>query len=300
MKPAFIIVLLFCGLPWIMPAAEDLSAPPVTTARAWAIADGGAGKIIASEHGNEPQKSASTTKIMGALVVLNLAQYDPAVLDEMVTISKLADATEGSTAEVKAGEKISVREGLYGLLLPSGNDMGNALAEHLNARLQPPGKESPAKLAESAYRTRRNFIAEMNRMATRLGMHNTCYRLPYGDGGTADDRTTTAEDLVLLAHEAMKNPLFRAIVKTTEYTGKVRLPKGGTRSLHWENTNLLLKLGAYDGIKTGKTPSARFCLVARGEHEGRLLIVVVLGAASDESRFADARNLFRWAWANKK
>src|SRR4051812_25061354 len=85
-------------------AGEDLNGPPITTCPAWAIAEGSTGKIIASENGDEPLKAASTTKVMCALVVLEQAKNDPAVLEEQVTFSKLADATEGSTAGINAGE----------------------------------------------------------------------------------------------------------------------------------------------------------------------------------------------------
>lgn len=122
---------------------EDLTAPPITTSKAWAIADGKTGELIASHQPDEPLKSASTTKVMCAFVILELAKQIPAALDEVVTISKLADDTPGSTADLHAGEKVTVRDGLYGMLLPSGNDMGNAFAEHFNERLAPPGKDAP-------------------------------------------------------------------------------------------------------------------------------------------------------------
>lgn len=291
---AVVVVLsLACG---IALGNEDLTSPPITTSRAWAVADGNTGQIIADQNGDEPMKSASTTKVMCALVVLTLAQKDPAVLEEQVTFSKLADNTDGSTADIKAGEKISVRDGLYAMLLPSGNDMGNAFAEHFNKRLQPPGAETPATVTVEKYGTRRNFVAEMNRTAARLGLKNTHYRIPYGDGGTDDDRTTTAKDLLKVGLEAMKNPHFQEVVKTVKYTAKVTKPDGMTREGTWENTNKLLTLGNYDGIKTGQTNQAGYCLLARGEHEGRRMLVVVLGSDTEPGRFADTRNLFRWAW----
>lgn len=282
-------------------SAEDLAAPPVTTSPIWAIADGATGQVLASQQADEPVKSASTTKVMCALVVLELAAKDPAVLSEQVTFSKLADATEGSTAGLKAGESIAVIDGLYALMLPSGNDMGNAFAEHFNKRLAPPGAETPPGITMEKFGTRRNFIAEMNRIAGRLGMTNTKYRLPYGDGGTDDDRTTTAHDLLILGQAAMKDATFRNVVKTVKHTAKVLLPgtSGKTRDITWENTNKLLTLGTYDGIKTGQTNAAGYCLLATGEQQGRRLFVVVLGAATEPGRFADTRNLFRWAWGRK-
>lgn len=277
-------------------AAEDLDAPPVVTALSWAIADAGSGELLWSHLPDEPRKAASTAKMMCAYVVLELAEKDPAVLDEWVTFSKLAANTAGSTAELEAGEQVRVRDGLYALMLPSGNDMGNAFAEHFHPRLAPPGDETPDNAKTSASATRMNFVAEMNRTARRLGLSHTTYRIAYGDGGSADDRTTTARDLVTLAMAARQKPLFREVVATAAKTATIRLPDGSEREAAWKNTNQLLEIGGYDGVKTGTTPSAGRCLVASGTHEGKSLIVVTLGSTSDEARFADSRNLFRWAW----
>lgn len=295
------LALLLLSIPFhALRGTEDLAGPPITTCKAWAVADGKTGQVLATFNADEPLKSASTTKAMCAHVVLELAKQNPAVLDEMVTISKLADDTPGSTAEVKAGEKLTVRDSLYGMLLPSGNDLGNALAEHFNARLGPPGIDAPASILKPEYRTRSRFIAEMNHAATRLGMTRTVYRQSFGDGGTDADRTTTAADLLKLGHAAMQNPLFREIVNTQQHTGKIILPSGKHRSQEWKNSNKLLALGGYDGIKTGMTNSAGYCLLARGEQNGVMLMVAVLGGVTDEARYADVRNLFRWQWGLKR
>lgn len=297
--PALICVAAFAAMTNTTHAAENPGAPPAVSSHSWAVADGTTGQIIASKNGDKPAKSASTTKVMCALVVLDLAAKDPAVLDEMVTFSKLADDTVGSTAEIGVGEKVPVRDGLYAMMLPSGNDMGNAFAEHFNKRLQPPGAETPASVKEKAYETRRNFIAEMNRMAARLGLKNTRYRIPYGDGGADADRTTTPNDLVKLGMEAMKNPLFRTVVKTVSHTAKVTKADGSVREATWENTNKLLKAGTYDGIKTGQTRLAGYCLLATGEKEGRRLFVAVLGSKTEPERFTDTETLFQWAMEKK-
>ncbi len=286
-----------------LPAAapgEDLSAPPPVTARSWAIADGRSGELLWAHEGQTPRKAASTTKMMCAYVVLSLAADAPALLDERVTFSRLADDTPGSTAAIKAGESVTVRDCLRGLLLPSGNDAGNALAEHFNSRLAPPDEEMLAfGLASPALATRVNFVAEMNRTARRLGLSATRYRLPYGDGGTETDRTTTAADLTRMAWHAYQLPVFRAIVGTAQYSCDVRTPDGGTRRATWENTNQLLGLElGYDGVKTGTTTLAGQCLVASGRRGDDHLFVVVLGSATD-ARFVDTRNLFRWAWTRR-
>lgn len=278
------------------PVSEDLDAPPVVTATAWAVADADDGRLLWSLRPDEPRKAASTTKMMCALAVLELAAADPAVLDEWVVVSKLADGTAGSTADLHEGEKVRVRDGLYALMLPSGNDMGNAFAEHFHPRLPPPGDETPAEATTAASATRMNFVAEMNRGARRLGMDGTTYRIAYGDGGGSDARTTTARDLVALAFAARKHPLFREVVSSASHAATILRPDGTERQAEWENTNELLRLANYDGVKTGTTPAAGHCLVATGTHGGRSLIVVTLGSSSAAARFADSRNLFRWAW----
>lgn len=279
---------------------EDLSTQPIVTARSWAIAEGETGEILWEYRGHEPRKSASITKTMCALVVLSLTEEDPAVLDEMITFSEAADRTGGSTSAVKAGEKVSVREGLYGLMLPSGNDMGNAIAEHFHSRLKPPTQELLDKgLDNPVQRKRVNFLAEMNRHAQRLGMKQTFYRVAYGDGGVKSQKTTSAADLCILAHQAMSNERLRQIVGTTRYIGEIHLPDGSTREQIWQNTNQLLYLDrGYQGIKTGTTTSAGRCLLACGERNGKQLFVVILGSDSTKARWTDARNLFRWAWSN--
>ncbi|MBI3881700.1 MAG: D-alanyl-D-alanine carboxypeptidase [Verrucomicrobia bacterium] len=281
--------------------AEDLSAPPPVTAKAWAIADGRTGNLLWGYNADEPRKSASTTKMMCAFVVLELAEKNPAVLDERITFSKLAGTTGGSTAAVKPGESLTIRDCLRGLLLPSGNDAGNALAEHFNARLKPPdGTMRKFGLDSTNLVTRVNFIAEMNRTARRLGLKDTKYRSSFGDGGTENDRTTTVRDLTRLAWTAMQNPRFREIVATRRYEGDVRTPDGGTRKAVWENSNELLGLDAgYDGVKTGTTIQAGTCLVSRGHRDGDQLIIATLGSESEKGRYVDTRNLFRWAWMKR-
>jgi D-alanyl-D-alanine carboxypeptidase (penicillin-binding protein 5/6) len=301
LHPLARLCLALAALP-AAPAApsEDLTAPPPVTARAWAIADGRTGELLWSHEGHTPRKAASTTKMMCAYVILTLAARSPAVLDERVTFSALADATPGSTAAIKAGESLTVRDCLRGLLLPSGNDAGNALAEHFHARLAPPDADLLAfGLAAPALATRVNFIAEMNRTARRLELRDTHYRLPYGDGGTDTDRTTTAADLTRLAWHAYRLPAFREIVATRDYECDVATPDGGSRRARWENTNQLLALDlGYDGVKTGTTTLAGQCLVASGRRGGDHLFVVVLGSATD-ARFVDTRHLFRWAWTQR-
>jgi D-alanyl-D-alanine carboxypeptidase (penicillin-binding protein 5/6) len=298
----FIIPLLLIGISINAPAfakepPDTLTGPPFVSARAWAVVDGKTGELLWGHDADKPAKAASTTKMMCAWTVLQLAKKDPKVLDETVTFSKLADDTGGSTSGIREGERISVRECLYGLLLPSGNDAGNALAEHFNDRLPPPevdeGEEKPAAT------TRSNFIAEMNRHAKALGMTNTTYRIPYGDGGSAQDMTTTPHDLLRLARQAMQDERFRHYVSTQKYATKVDTPDGGKRDVSWTNTNHLLDIEGFDGVKTGTTTQAGACLVSSGRRGDDHLLIAVLGATSAAGRYVDSKNLYRWAWLQR-
>ena len=290
----FSLALLLAGCA----STRTKTEPPAVTAKAWAIADGHTGKFLWGLNADEPRKSASTTKMMCALVILQLAEKNPSVLDESVTFSKLAGTTVGSTAAIKPGERVTVRDCLFGLLLPSGNDAGNALAEHFNSRFAPPDAAMVAfGLGGTNLSTRSNFIAEMNRTARRLGLTNTKYRSSFGDGGTEQDRTTTARDLTRLAWHAMQLPSFRHYVGTQHHEGKVRQVDGTSRTAAWTNTNQLLGQDGFDGVKTGTTIQAGNCLVASGHRGSAHLISAVLGAKADNDRYTDTQALFDWAWS---
>lgn len=263
---------------------DPVAGPPIVSCAAWAIADGETGKVLWGFNDAGTRDPASTTKMMTAYVVLKLADADPKVLDEVITFTERADKTSGSTSDVKAGEKVSARELLYGLLLPSGNDASVAFAEHFGARLL--GKED-----ESAYD---RFVAKMNATAKELGMDGTGYRNTHGL--TAKGHVTTAGDLVKLAHAAMQNELFRKVVATRRYATTLDSTAGYQRNIVWDNTDVLLGTEGFYGIKTGTTDPAGACLVSAGKRGDKPLYVVILGATASANRYYDARNLYRWAW----
>ncbi len=104
----------------------------------------------------------------------------------------------------------------------------------------------------------------------------------------------------MLTSRALALPTFAAYVATPKHEGRVGDAKGESRTITWTNTNRLPTIEGYDGVKTGTTRAAGECLVASGRRDGGHLIVVVLGASSNEARYADARNLFRYAWLMRK
>ena len=245
---------------------DSLDGPPFVSCKAWAIADGETGELLTGFHEDVRRDPASTTKMMTALLVASLAEKDPSVLDQVVTFSQRADNTRGSTSNLNAGEQLTVRELLYGLLLPSGNDASVALAETFGKRLSPK--------ADNAYD---GFVTAMNRRAKQLDMSSTHFVNPHGL--SVKEHKTTARDLALLGAAVFKQPELRRRVGTARHGATVDSAAGYQRNMLWENTNQLLKIEGYDGIKTGTTPDAGACLVSTAKRNGRRLIVVVLARA---------------------
>ncbi len=265
--------------------ADELRGVPYVTCKAWAIADGRSGKLLWGDHQDQPLPMASTTKIMTAQLVFQLAKQSPSVLDEIVTFSQRADETAGSTCGIRAGETITVGELLYGLLLPSGNDASVALGEHFGQRLA-------AEVADQD--PYESFVAAMNVAANQLGLKHT--RFINTHGMSDPGHHSSAGDLLKLSWHALQDPAFAKYVATPQHGCQVAGPGGYRRNLIWRNSNRLLKIAGYDGVKTGTTTAAGACLVSRSVRGERSLMLVVLGSAASDSRYADTRNLYRWAW----
>ena len=284
-----LLVSLFLPVGSFLPKtpADRPDGPPIVSAKAWVIADGRSGKVLRGSTEAEPLPIASTTKIMTARLVLKLAAEDPKVLDETITFSEKAAAVPGSSAKLKAGEKLPVRELLYGLLLPSGNDAAHAFAEHFGPRFR--DKDSNADAVAS-------FVARMNREAASLKMADTKYLDPHGLGRNV----ASARDLATLAAHTMPDERFREYVSTRRRSYEVVGADGRKRPVVWQNTNRLLGIEGYEGVKTGTTNAAGSCLVASGRWGDDHLIVVVLGSTSNDSRYVDARNLFRWGLGQRR
>jgi D-alanyl-D-alanine carboxypeptidase (penicillin-binding protein 5/6) len=271
--------------------ADSLDGPPLVTAKAWVIGDGKTGRVLWGSEQDTPRAIASTTKIMTAWIVLSLCEKDKSLLDETVTFSERADKTSGSTSAIQAGEKLAVRDLLYGLLLPSGNDASVALAEHFGryflegSDAEQPGRDECLDA----------FVGQMNKTAKSLEMARTSYLDPHGLG----KNEASAADLLRLTYTAMQNETFRRYVQTQRHTCTVAKPDGQTREANWKNTNVALGIEGFDGVKTGTTNAAGACLVASCHRGGDHLLVVVLGSTSPEGRYVDARNLLRWAWIQR-
>lgn len=268
-------------------AAQTTEASQIegVTASAWAVADAETGAVLASHELERPSNIASITKLMTALVVAEMAAADPATLDEELSFSERAVAITGTETGLTVGERISVRDAFYGLMLPSGNDAGYMLAVHFGPRLAGTGEAADAPVAYKA------FVAAMNRKARALGMAQTHYSSAFGDSRNPDTRTSSAHDQLILARAAMANPLVRQVVGTLDHEAKVRTASGSERRVVWHNRNELLGRPGVTGIKTGSNRSAQACLLLEVSVAGRRYHVVVLGSHTNADRYNDALKL---------
>ncbi|MHC5538274.1 D-alanyl-D-alanine carboxypeptidase family protein, partial [Singulisphaera rosea] len=161
-------------------------------------------------------------------------------------------------------------------------------AEHFGSRVPPPA-DTPAEADPLA-----RFVAEMNRLAEELGLHESHFANPHGLPAAKHHAST--RDLATIARHALNQPEIAKVVSTRKRGCILVDGAGAKRNVLWTNTNNLLDIEGYDGVKTGTTTAAGACLVASGRRGNDHLIVVVLGATSSENRYIDARNLFRWGW----
>ncbi len=229
-------------------------AVPSVSARSAILIEANTGLVLFEKNADEELPMASVTKMMTALLVLERVPD----LSALVTVSESAVQTEGSALYLKPGEQLSVSDLLYGLMLESGNDAANLLAEYVTG--------------DNA-----SFAALMTKQAHTIGATHTAFQNP--SGLPADGHYSTARDLALIAKVALQNETFRQIVSTERATIDAT-DQYGTRYL--KNHNKLLKL--YDGtigVKTGFTKKAGRCLVSAAERNGIRLIAVTLNAGDD-------------------
>lgn len=289
-RPVMMAALVAASGPLLAPSAAhaaEAAAVEGVTAAAWAVADAETGEVLASHELERPSNIASVTKLMTLLVVTEMAAARPAILDEELSFAERAVAIGGTKTGLAAGERISVREALYGLMLPSGNDAGYMLAIHFGAPMVAAGVEAtPA----SAYKA---FVAAMNRKARALGMTQTRYSSAFGDALDPDRRTSSARDQLILARAAMANPLVRQVVGTREHETIARTASGAERRVAWHNTNELLGRPGVTGIKTGSNRSAHSCLLTEVSVDGRRYHVAVLGSRTSADRYNDTLKVLK-------
>jgi D-alanyl-D-alanine carboxypeptidase (penicillin-binding protein 5/6) len=280
--------------------ADGLVGAPFVNATAWAIADAKTGQFLYGLNEQKAMPMASITKIMTALLVMKVSTASAGALSETVKVSRFAGNTGGSSARLRPGDEVKVSDLLYGLLLPSGNDAANALAEHFGKRF-----ENPKDIRSIPWNVRSagrspawmNFVAEMNREAKRLKLVSTRFVNPHGLD--TQYHYSTARDLLVLAKAVMAHAEIRRRVATREFRAMIVTASGSRRTESWKNTNRLLVIEGYRGVKTGTTSKAGACLVSNAVRGENSLFIVVLNSNNRQGRYVDTRNLFRWAFSQR-
>lgn len=257
----------------VLLAAALLAAPgfayadgaPDISSRGAVVIEQTSGKVLWGKNAHERLPMASTTKIMTALVAIENSS-----LDEIVTVPSEAYGTEGSSMYLALGEKVSMKDLLYGLMLSSGNDAAVAIAVHVGKSVE-------------------GFVNMMNERARGLGLVNTHFVTP--NGLHDDEHYTTAYELALVAREAMNNETFREIVSTVYYSTET-----GNSVRYLKNKNKLLwQYEGATGIKTGYTKAAGKCLVFSADKGGMETVGVVLNSGNI---FVDSANMLNHAHEN--
>lgn len=248
-------------------SAETIKEPDVNS-RACVVIDRKTNSVLFGKNENSKKKMASTTKIMTATIIIEKCN-----LSDTIEISKKAAGTGGSRLGLKTGDKITILDLLYGLMLRSGNDAAVALAEYAGEDIN-------------------GFAELMNAKALELGLTNTHFETPHGLD--SNEHYTTAYELAILSNYALNNPTFAKIVGTKNYTITIN---GSPKDL--SNTNELLgnMEGVY-GIKTGFTNGANRCLVTACKKNNIDIICVVLGADTKKFRTIDSIKLINYVFNN--
>jgi D-alanyl-D-alanine carboxypeptidase (penicillin-binding protein 5/6) len=262
---AFFVFLSSSG---VYAAAMPTPAAPIIGAKSYLVIDSKTGHEIAALNADASLAPASLTKIMTAYVVFSALKQGQITLEEEVTISEKAWRMEGSRMFIEVGTRVSVEELLLGLIVQSGNDASVALAEHIA------GSESV-------------FAEMMNHHAAAIGMHSSNFR--NSTGWPADDHRTTARDLAILASAIIEEfPEYYEWHAVREYTYN-DIKQSNRNSLLWRDDSV-------DGLKTGYTADAGYCLVASAKRDGMRIISVVLGTSSTKARADGSQALLNYGF----
>jgi serine-type D-Ala-D-Ala carboxypeptidase (penicillin-binding protein 5/6) len=262
-----------CALAALLAAALAVAGPtpaagatPELPARAWVLADAQDGTTLVARSANTEAPVASATKLMTAY-----AARQDLPLDKKVAAPPYQALAAESLVGLRAGERITVRDLLYGLILASGNDAAVALAD-------------------AAAGSQERFVAEMNRDARRLGLGDTSYANPIGLDQPGN--YSSARDLVRLTVELREDPFFRKVFDAPETT-----VQSGGRSIHLTNRNTLVRTVPWvNGVKTGYTLGAGYVLVGSGTRKGVTLVSAVLGSTSESGREAATLELLEYGF----
>jgi D-alanyl-D-alanine carboxypeptidase (penicillin-binding protein 5/6) len=264
------------GLLGAFQAQAQVPQPPEIAARAYLLVDLTAQQTLAELDADKPIEPASLTKLMTAYIVFDALKAKKITLQQTFGVSERAWKMPGSRMFIDPKMKVPVEDLIKGMIVQSGNDATMALAEGVGGTVE-------------------HFVQMMNAQAKVLGMKSTGYKNP--EGLTEPGHTTTARDLSILAGRLMQD--------FPDYVGyyaikKYRYP--GTPAANENNRNLLLfRDPSVDGLKTGHTDAAGFCLIATAKREApgvgqRRLLSIVLGASSENARATESQKLLNWGY----
>ena len=273
---AMLVLSVTAVAPAMALPAGMVPAPPQVAAKSFILIDAITGEILAEENADQKLPPASLTKMMTAYVVENELSSGNINRDDLVTVSEKAWRMRGSLMFIEVGEKVSVENLLKGVIIVSGNDASVALAEYVAG-------------SEGA------FSEVMNATALDLGMTNTQFK--NASGWPVKNHYTTARDLAILSrHIIYDHPDYYPIYDMKEFqygvdkqTGKPLNAQPNRNSLLWTNPGV-------DGLKTGHTNEAGYCLAASEEKDGRRLIAVVMGTSSERARAAETQKLLTYGF----
>jgi len=251
-----------------MPTPHVIPSAPNIAAKAYLVIDFNSGHELANKRADERVEPASLTKIMTGYVVINELANGNMSLDDMVTISKKAWKMPGSKMFIEVGKQVSVRNLMKGMVIQSGNDASVALAEHIA------GSEEV-------------FAQLMNKYATKLGMTGTNYM--NATGLPHPDHYTTAADLAILTKALITDfPEEYKWYSEKKFTFN-NITQYNRNKLLWQDPTV-------DGLKTGHTESAGYCLVSSAKREETRLIAIVLGATSSKMRIQESQKLLNYGF----
>ena len=249
-------------------AATPIPAPPQVAAKNYILVDFNSGRLLAEKDADEQVEPASITKLMTGYVIYRELDSGRMSLEDMVTISEKAWRMGGSRMYVEVGKQVSVRELLKGMVIQSGNDATVALAEHIAG-------------------TEDAFVQLMNEYAAQLGMTNTMFL--NSTGWPAEGHLTTARDISKLAIAVIAEfPEYYSWYKEKVYTYN-NIKQYNRNKLLWRDNSV-------DGMKTGHTESAGYCLVSSALRSDMRLVAVVLGTDSEKARASVSQSLLSYGF----
>ncbi len=261
-----LLAILFSASSWAAP--KPIPDPPTLSATSFFLVDFDSGRVLAEKNPDDHMEPASITKLMTAYLVDKAIAAGDITLDEMVTVSEKAWRMKGSKMFVEVGKQVSVDDLLKGLIIQSGNDASVALAEHIAG-------------SESA------FAGYMNHQAGLLGMTNTNF--VNATGWPDENHYSSARDIAMLTRAVIREfPLSYKYYKEREFTfNKIR---------QFNRNRLLWRDETVDGVKTGHTEAAGYCLVASAQRDDMRLISVILGTESDKARTQSSQALLNYGF----